>query len=1139
MLLRLPKRYFELCAILICLLGALSVRGFAQSTRGTVTGTVQDQSGGLIVGGAVTLVSPSTGVTSNTTTNSNGIYRFEAVMVGEYVVTATAPGFGKISAPAVVTVGAVVGRDFVLKIGAVGANVEVMSQASVDLQTEDAVRSQVISSTSLADFPIPGQNSLNLILTAPGVVRSNQGGSLDSGIGAVNGGRARSNNFLLDGLQNNDISVTGPQFTITNNDELQEVSFQTTNFTAEYGRAGGAVINQVTKSGTNRIHGTVAEIYKSQLFNASNRLQRNSYNNAVVAYNAAFLVNPATAGPYPILKPKFKENIPAFTIGGPVVIPGLYNGRDHMFFFGAGQFDRFPSAAQATFTIPSAAGYATLQALAPACPTIASYLALVGAARGIGNGAVGSNIISIALPAPVANTSCSGGARTGQGVEVGQYTRTTSETVKDDNYLARLDYIVSQKQNLMLRFLYDNNVDNFGGNQGIDSRFDVPSQNKTYSLNLNHIYTLRSDLVNELRLGASRANIGFFSPNQSLAAAPDLGISGVTNLALNSVFPQGRISNNYQLQDSVTYTIGRHAIRGGIDFLRQIAAQTAPFNGRGIVTYQASVNNTSTGGAITGLANFIDDYAGPSGAASILFGSGRYHPNLFAKSGYLQDTYKASSNLTITAGLRYENFGQPANSFKYPAFVGFGDTDITSTQKVDRDNNNFGPSVGFAYSPKSVDKNSTMVIRGGYQISYDTFFNNLLSNIAGGTPNALGNIPVPSNSNGATPRGYRGLSAVLPSLVPTAITPYTADSSVFKQHIRNPYYHHFSLGIQQEMPGGVVLDIAYVGSLGRQLFYTNPLNPTLPNATFTAAATQVTPLYGVQALRLFPNRGAIQIRDSGATSNYHSLQVQVRHHPFETVAGRIYFSSSYTWSKYLDVISEVFGTNSSPQNPSRPPIFGRSQRKNDYGPSDNDRRHVFSFSGELAVRSPKSLLLNEVLGGWSISPILSIESGTPYTVTNGFDRAFDGSAAFSRPNIGNILAPVNTRGQVVNTSVCSTGLLNPALVTSTNTGCVTANDVHFVQVTTYSPSSPLMESRNSNRSTRYLDLDTNILKTFKITERVGFELRGEIFNITNNQNFDTPSSNRNVSSNNGVNFLNTFLQNGGNRSMRVGGKIKF
>ena len=1131
-------RLLQFCSVLVCLLATLSLSGYAQSTRGTVTGNVADRSGGMIANASVTLASPSTGVTMNTTTNTSGIYRFEAVMVGDYMVSAAAPGFATVSAPATVTVGAVVGRDFVLSVGAVGATVEVTSESAVDLQTEDAVRSEVIPSAALADLPISGQNSLNLILLAPGAIRSNMGGSLDSGIGAVNGGRARSNNFLIDGLQNNDISVAGPQFVITNNDELQEVSFQTSNFTAEYGRAGGAVVNQVTKSGTNGIHGTLVEVYKSQLFNASNNSQRITYNNALVAYNAAVLANPTTAGSPPILKPKFKENIPAFTIGGPIFIPHLYDGRDKMFFFGAGQWDRAPSNAQATFTVPSAAGYATLQGLAAACPNIASYLTLVGSARGAGNGAAGSSLVSIALPAAVASTSCSGSARTGQNVEVGLFTRTAAETYKDDNYLARYDYVVSQKQNLMLRFLYDNAIDNFGGVMGVDPRFDVPFQNKTYSLNLNHVFAIRSNLVNELRLGASRANIGFFSPTPGLALMPDLGIPGVSNLALSSTFPQGRISNNYQLQESVSYTRGRHTIRGGIDFLRQIATQTAPFNGRGIVTYATSASNAFTGGAISGMANFIDNYAGTNGAASILFGSGAYHPSLFTKSGYLQDTFQANPQLTVTVGLRYENFGQPANGFKYPAFVGYGDTDITSTQKIPVDNNNFGPSVGFAYSPRFMGNGSSMVIRGGYQVTYDTLYNNLLSNIAGATPNALGNVPVPSTSTATTPRGLQNLAAVLPSLVPTAITPFTSASSILKKDIRNPYYHHFSLGIQQQMPANIIFDLAYVGSLGRQLYFTNPLNPALPNSTFTGTATESTALYGTQTLRLHANRGLVQTRDSGATSNYHSLQVQFRRRPLSTFAGQLYFAGSYTWSKYMDEMSETFGTNSSAQNPSRSPAFGVNL-KNDYGLSDDDRTHVFSFSGQLAVKSPKNIFLNEILGGWSVAPLLFIESGTPYTVINGFDRDLDGSTLGDRPDTGNPRAPVTTRAQVVATSVCGSGLSNPSLVTSTNNGCVTANDVRFVQVTTYSPVSANLQGRNTFRTTRYLDLDTNVLKTFKITEHVGFELRGEIFNITNNQNFDTPSANRNVSSANGVNFLNTFILNGGNRSMRVGGKLKF
>src|SRR5260370_14165128 len=261
------KRYVALFSVL-----AIVAFGFipavAQSSRGAVTATVQDAAGAVLADADVMLLSPSTGVSSTITTNKAGIYRFEAVLAGDYVVSAVAPGFGKQQTTATVTVGALVGRDFTLAVSSLGTSVEV-STSSTELQTEDAVRGSTIPATALAELPILNQNSLNLILTAPGVVRSNQSGSLDSGIGAVNGARARSNNFLIDGLQNNDISVAGPQFSITNNDELQEVSFQTSNFTPEYGPAGGAVVNQITKSGTNAIHGAVATNYRTQILNTS------------------------------------------------------------------------------------------------------------------------------------------------------------------------------------------------------------------------------------------------------------------------------------------------------------------------------------------------------------------------------------------------------------------------------------------------------------------------------------------------------------------------------------------------------------------------------------------------------------------------------------------------------------------------------------------------------------------------------------------------------------------------------------------------------------------------------------------------------------------------------------------------------
>ncbi|MFC6646551.1 carboxypeptidase regulatory-like domain-containing protein [Granulicella cerasi] len=359
--------------VLACV--AAVTAGHAQSARGVITGTVQDPSGATVPNANVTLRSPSQGTTTGVHTNSAGIYRFEGVNPGDYVVTVAAPGFSKSEVPATVHVGDTVGRDFKMAVGAASDTVEV-STSNLELQTEDAVRGSTITSKELAELPLASLNSLNLITTNPGVVRSNQGGSLDSGIGGVNGARARSNNFLIDGLNNNDISVAGPQATITNNDELSEVNFQTSNFSPEFGRAGGAVVSQITKSGTNKWHGTIATEYRSQYFNASTQTQRNAYTSALATYNTAVLTNPNY--PVPMLKNKFHDIYPAITIGGPLVIPHLYDGHDRTFIFGGGQLDRYVANSLATFSnVPTDAGIATLQTLASSCPNVAFYLNLL------------------------------------------------------------------------------------------------------------------------------------------------------------------------------------------------------------------------------------------------------------------------------------------------------------------------------------------------------------------------------------------------------------------------------------------------------------------------------------------------------------------------------------------------------------------------------------------------------------------------------------------------------------------------------------------------------------------------------------------------------------------------------------------
>lgn len=1106
---------------------ALAVATSAQTSRGTVTGVVSDPSGAVLANAEVSLVSAGTGVTQTTKTNSAGIYRFEAVLAGEYTVEVKASGFKKTKASATVNAGSTTGRDFQMTVGGSGESVTVEATA-VQLQTEESTRGGAIQPVALANLPISGQNSLNLMLTLPGVVRSNQSGSLDSGIGSVNGARARSNNFMIDGSANNDISIAGPAFTITNNDALQEVAIQTSNFTAEFGRSGGAVVNQVTKSGTNQLHGTGAWVYRSQLFNASNNSQR-----------LAFARNPDSE-----LKPKFKENIPAFTIGGPVYIPHIYDGHNKTFWFAGFQWDRYSAGGTTTTysAVPTETGFQKLQALAATCPNVQKYLNFVGSVRGAtldpSNPAYRAPI-SIALPAASStvpdftSTSCTSDLRTGQVIEFGPYDRFTKSVSLDNNHLVRVDHIASDKQNMSFRWLWDSSTST-DGNIGLSPAYDIPFTGKTMTANFNDAYIIRDNLLNEFRFSYTRNKYAwFFADESSLGATtPLMSVANISTLQIDSTFPQGRIGNSYQYQDTMAWTKGKHSLRFGGEVLRQLSVQVAPFNSRGSYTY---ADNTTYG--ISGLANMIDDYSGNAGtnAASKLFGTGKYYPNTFVWVLFMQDSWKARQDLTLNFGLRYENFGQPANIFKYPAFVGYGDTDITSTARVDPDNNNFGPNFGFSWAPhwssgpgKLLSGDGKFVLRGGYQVTYDTWFNNLLSNMTAGTPNAM----TSANLVSSFARGVANLSTAFNSLAPLAVNPYTSQTSMFGKHIRNPYYHRFSLGIQRELPSSIIMDLSYVGSLGRQLFYTNPLNPGVPNAAGTAAATQSTP-YGTQTLRLYPNRGLIQIRDSGVTSNYNAMQLQVRRRMGSTVLGDLMFSSAYTWSRNMDILTETFGTNSSPQNPSRSPAWGIPLKDLDYGPADNDRRHVWSTALLWNLRGPKTGFWGQLAGGWSVSPIITVQSGTPFTILNGTDSDMDGSSLGDRARIGNPDAPLNSYARFVGASTCASRLQNPA------TGsCVTTNDVHWYQWGLYSPNDPNISRRNQNYTGGYLNVDANILKTFRITEQFKLEYRAEIFNITNEQNFDTPPA-RTVSSTSYTSFLSYATMNGGSRTMRMGLKVIF
>src|SRR5215813_1276443 len=505
----------------------------AQTSRGTVTGTVRDSSNAVIHSATVTITQADTNVSRKTTTNDSGIFRFDAVDLGTYTVAVVAPGFSSETKTGVIVQAAhIVDLDFSLKVGTAAQTVTVeASAAEIGLQTSEQTRGETLSTIAVQNLPLAGGDSLTLVQLTPGVALAsgnsiNQNGTLNF---TANGQRPRGNNFMIDGVENNDISVTGPAFTITVPDAVTEVNVQTANYSAEFGRAGGAVINQITNSGTNAFHGSAAYVYTGSAFQTLNHTD-------VLAHR--------------IRPPRAVENIPDFTIGGPVIIPGLYNGHDKTFFFGAAQWDRFFGSTTANVRAPiePTAGFNgvdLLQALAPSCPNAALYLKALGSVRGVFDPSGGTNT-NIPLSVPSAVGTCNGSTRAGMVMRTGLFGRSEAQSSLDNNHLVRIDHTVSSKQNMSFRWLYDSSITGPSLNNlpGFDRNFTGLTMNGLFS----DTYMINPRATNEFRFNYGR--IGFNFPLAATdsfhSTLANYGISGVTGFGGATNIPQFRYANNWQ-----------------------------------------------------------------------------------------------------------------------------------------------------------------------------------------------------------------------------------------------------------------------------------------------------------------------------------------------------------------------------------------------------------------------------------------------------------------------------------------------------------------------------------------------------------------------------------------------------------------
>jgi hypothetical protein len=1113
----LPKR------ILVLFLSIIAGIAFAhaQTSNGTVVGVITDSNGSVIVGAAVTITSVDTGAVRTTLTNQEGTYRIESVSPGTYNVAANAAGFQTTVNKGLEVPGtAIVTSSLVLKVGSTVDKVEVSADNAV-LNTDNGQLSGTIGEEEIHNLPIASLNPYELALTLPGVMNTMVGGFSNGVNFNVGGGRPRANNFLIEGQDNNDAGIQGQGLQPGNEEAVKEVVIIENAYTAEYGHGAGSVSNLIYKSGTNNWHGSVYE----RLQNSSlDTVDKNEHFNGITSVN------------------KYRENMPGFTVGGPII-------HDKLFGFASYQWDYFRSTANlATLSVPTANGFAILNNFS-SNPRVANLVKAYGGLVGTIN--PNNQIAAIPLgPDPV--TGVDRGT-----VEMGTVERNLGADDDAPEIDLKGDYNINPKDTLNLRFIrsrftapYD--VFNFTGQlPGFDSDQDGTS----YNTGLVESHVFSPTVVNEVRLSYGRIGFSFGLPASTLANPlynqPAVSVSGMTGYGIPGNIPQGRFHNTYQLQDTINWTHGKHFIKIGEDIADIRVRDGIPFNFYGSIGFATDTDATPVPGPTgtfryRGLANLIDDFSGPSTSVAQNFGSPTAQPRLFSQNYFVQDTYRPIPTLSLDMGFRYEYNGAPFNATGTP-YPGFDPNNpacwpltpgVTCNTKQKADSSNWGPRAGIAWSPTLFGQNKT-VIRTGFGVFYDVVFTNIIDNIQATAPNAASPV---INSSG-TANGNRGTGTwyeQFANLNQTPLPGNTAEPIV--NHLLSPRTMHWNLNIEQELPWSTTLQVGYVGERGTHLYGNSNVNPYV-------AYYELGP-----GVRVIPTRGSIVIRDNSEDSEYAGLWTELDHkfnHAF-------LFRASYTLGRAFDDGSEIFTTaNESSYQFSR---YGTPRGTTDWGPSEYDHRQrlvlSYIFMPPVWHTDGGMKVLGNLANHWALAGVTQFQAGTAHNIEDGFDVDGDGISN-DRPALGNPKAPVNTYA-IDDSWFGGTdgGLCSGPSFWYTNDNChsVSPDSVHWIiPGFDQRPDHPV--GRNSYFGPGYQQWDVNVQRSFQIREHLSLDFRGELFNVFNHGQVDTGNSvvgttlenttlisgiNTDAFNNNGTNvFASPYPATNGHRHARMFFRITF
>ncbi len=1090
----------------------LAVSSMAQTSKGILAGVAHDPSGAMVPNVAMTVTNQDTGETRSVNTRADGTYRVDAISPGMYTITAEAPGFEILEVKGVnVNASVVTSYDPTLTVGQVRSVVTIEANSNT-IDTENGALSGTIGQVEIAKVPIFSLNPIELATTVPGVQLVLSGRTSNGYNVEVNGLRPRANNFLIDGQDINDNSIAGQGLQPNIPDIFSQVTVLTNSSSAEYGRGGGAVVNLVTKSGTNNFHGSAWDLYSGSGLNALDGVQRQQKPLPAGAANP---------------KARYDQHQYGFTAGGPIL-------KDKLFGFGAAQYSRFyGKATPSRLTVPDAAGIATLNSVGgPRVTLLEQYL----------SGVVGLDPTS----GPVSTQDL--GARPGCAspcvVTYGYYTRPApSQTNQNTQWTFKVDYLPTRKDSIAARYLHSRNLltpdfFNFPGSlPGLDTNQGGPSQQAgvTYT----HVFT--PTLLNEFRASFTGIDFKFGITPEALAnplyKLPTLSIGTLPSLGVSSAIPQGRGHDTYQYQDTIAWTKGKHTVRAGADVSRILVRDFIPFNFHGTISYSA-------GGSTSALANFIDDFTGASGSVAITYGNNRVDTHVWQTGYFVQDDFKMFPDLTLNLGLRYEYDSNPENNLKFPAInIGTVLTDkFDAPIRVKEDRNNFGPRFGFAYSPHGTNRffgDGKTVVRGGIGVFYDTVFTNITDNAQGSSPNAVGSLG--SITSG---RGIANASTAIATL-PTTPNPLNSVTSVDSNQV-NPITYQYNLGVERELPSNSKVSIFYVGTRGEKLFAEEAFN-----------------YFGPAGTRLNPTRGAINARGNYADSNYNSAQVDVDHN----FQHGVFIRGAYTFGKALDDGTDVFAQFDSVTRYAANLAPGGIHA--DYGRSAYDHRHFLSlvYVWTLPSAHVGNAGFNTVLGAlvnhWTISGTSQFQTGSPTTVgistidTNG-DGQFN-----DRPSIGNPNASVYTYGEdgkFVQATTCggvkttyNTGTLYDLTAvqscTKTGTGYVQSYQVVLPSAVHWiiAPGSGNV-SRNTFSSPGVLTNNLAVQKDFSLAfiphlEGHSIQLRVEAQDIANHNNvlpYNTNINNLAGSQVNSTIFANkSYSRNNDGRNVRLWAKYQF